>query len=63
MSATATYTETGEISVTEDGAHIAVGQFDADGGEWTAEVDRQLAEAGFRRVGDWDGDDAQVVRA
>jgi hypothetical protein len=63
MTATATYTETGLLSITEDGTHLEVGTFDADGGEWIAPVDAMLAEAGFVRTGDWVGDDAPVRRA
>lgn len=67
MSATATYTETGEISVTDEGTYLHIGQFDADGGEWADAVDSQLAEAGFVRTGDWvddrDGDTAPCQRA
>lgn len=57
---TATYTADGQLYVTIDGGECAVGTFDADGGEWIAAVDAMLAEAGYRRTGDWDGDTAPV---
>lgn len=55
--ATATYTEEGRILIdgTQTGRH-----FDADGGEWVAGVDAVLADLGWERTGDWDGDDAPV---
>jgi hypothetical protein len=65
---TVTYTETGELYVTtihDDGSQSQqdLGHLDVDGGDWVAPVDERLVAAGYRRVGDWDGDDAPVVEA
>jgi hypothetical protein len=59
--ATATYTETGELTVT-DGTGLVhnLGYYDADGGEWEAPVDEKLRAAGYERTGAWEGDDAPV---
>jgi len=55
---TATYTTEGALSV--DDVHL--GYYDADGGEWVAPVDALLTAAGWRRTGNWTGDDAPVER-
>lgn len=60
MTATATYTDTGHLTITIDGVEMTVGTFDADGGEWIAPVDALLAKAGYRRTGDWGGDNAPI---
>ena len=60
MAATAIYTQTGIISVDDDGTEIPVVTYDADGGEWIAAVDAQLVTSGFVRIGRWDGDRAPV---
>jgi hypothetical protein len=60
---TATYAETGDLSLTIDGVPVAAGTFDADGGEWVGPVDAMLAEAGYVRTGDWSGDTAPVRKA
>lgn len=55
----ATYTNEGYISV--DGTQL--GTYDADGGEWIHGVDAVLARHGFKRIGNWDGDNATVIEA
>jgi hypothetical protein len=60
MPATATYTTEGHLTVDVDGSYSDLGYFDADGAEWVAGVDAMLAEAGYLRTGDWDGDVAPV---
>lgn len=65
---TATYAETGEITVIEtldDGSHLDrdLGTLDANDGEWTGPVDEILDRFGYIRTGDWDGDVAPVRRA
>jgi len=47
------YGTDGDLFLVDDGGRSHIGVYDADGGEWEADVEAHIVNHGYRPVGEW----------